>query len=83
MGELFPIATGVLIGGLLGTIAPRLRLPVALTLALVFGMLATVLSGEYKLTWGYLLVDIPLVGVSSAASYLAVGALRRRSLPAS
>lgn len=80
MSELFPVLSGVVIGVALGAIAPNLRVPIALALALVIGFVATVISGEYSLTWGYLLVDIPLVGVSTATSYLVARAIRLRSL---
>jgi hypothetical protein len=80
MNELFPVLSGVVIGIALGAIAPKLRIPVALTLALVLGFVATVISGEYSLSWGYLLVDIPLVGVATATSYLVARAIRLRSL---
>ena len=44
-------------------------LPVAsgLVLIIAFGVLATVVSGEYLVSWSFLLIDIPLVTVSAAA----------------
>jgi hypothetical protein len=34
------------------------------------GLLATVISGEYKIAWEFLLVDIPLVAASAWVGYL-------------
>jgi len=76
MFELFPIACGVLAGALVGLIRPSLRVPVGAALAIALGTLATVLSGEFKTSWGFLLIDIPLVAVSAAASNLLVARIR-------
>ena len=42
----------------------------------MLGTLATVVTGEFKLSWGYLLVDIPLVGL---AAFLALVSVRHLS----
>lgn len=65
MNELFPILGGLAIGGLVGLIRPQLRLWVAAILAIVVGVLATVISGEFLVSWGFLLIDIPLVALSA------------------
>lgn len=59
MHELFPIAAGLLIGSGLQFGRPSLRLPVAIAAAVVIGFLATVISGEYKIGWEFLAIDIP------------------------
>ncbi|MCS7051078.1 MAG: hypothetical protein NZL87_05645 [Thermomicrobium sp.] len=62
MGELLPISAGVVVGLLCWRIAsPRLRTAVLVILSVVFGALASFLTGELALTWGFLLIDIPLV----------------------
>lgn len=76
MNELFPILSGATVGVALGLAASRLRLPIVIAAALVLGTLATIISGEYKIGWEFLLVDIPLVGISSVVGWLAVGAVR-------
>jgi hypothetical protein len=76
MFELFPIACGLLAGALVGLIRPSLRVPVGAALAIVLGTLATVLSGEFETSWGFLLVDIPLVALSATASNLLVSRFR-------
>lgn len=75
MNELLPVLSGLVVGGSLGLCAPRKRPRVAALASVVLGLLATVVSGEYAVSWGYLLVDVPLVAVSAAA-----GAAATRSL---
>jgi hypothetical protein len=61
MQELFPFGCGLLLGAVLGYVRPAIRLPVGGLLAVVLGVVATVVTGEFKASWGYVLVDIPLV----------------------
>jgi hypothetical protein len=70
VNEIFPIVSGVVVGVGLALVAPRLRLPIAFAAALVLGLIATIISGEYKLAWEFLLVDIPLVAAASWVGYL-------------
>jgi hypothetical protein len=65
MHELLPIAAGLLMGVALTLIAPRLRLWVGMLASVVLGIVATVISGEYQIGWEFLLIDIPLVAISS------------------
>lgn len=78
MDELFPVVAGLVVGTLLGGLAPRLRLVVGALAAVTLGVAATVLSGEYRIGWEFLLVDIPLVAVSAVVSLLATRGVRRR-----
>jgi hypothetical protein len=76
MGELtevFPVLTGILIGIGLGWVRPQARLWLGSTLAILGGLLATIVSGEFRLSWAYLLIDIPLV---AGASILALAVTR-------
>lgn len=68
MHELLPIISGLVTGLLLGLVRPRTRLPLGVGAAVALGVLATVVSGEFRISWAFLLVDIPLVGMSSAAA---------------
>ncbi|MGH3145151.1 MAG: hypothetical protein ACRDTR_05045 [Rubrobacter sp.] len=43
-------------------------MPVGALLIVAFGVLATVVSGEYLISWSFLLIDIPLIAPSAAAS---------------
>ncbi len=70
MNELFPIAAGLLCGLLLGTVTARRKVIVGLAFSVVAGVLATMLSGEWRISWAFLLIDIPLVAVSAVAGDL-------------
>jgi len=80
MHELLPFALGLLLGAILGYVRPNLRLSAGAALAVVFGVLATVVSGEFKLSWGYLLFDIPLVACVAVLSLMVTRRLRTGSL---
>ncbi len=75
MTELFPIVAGLLCGLLLGTLTARRRVLVGLAFSVMAGALATVVSGEWRISWAFLLIDIPLVAVSAV-----VGDLLSRSV---
>jgi len=68
--ELFPIVAGLLCGLLLGSLTARRRVIVGLAFSLVAGVLATVVSGEWRISWAFLLIDIPLVALSAVAGDL-------------
>jgi hypothetical protein len=78
MQELFPIASGLILGSALTLIRPRMRLAVGVAASVVLGTLATVVSGEYRIGWEFLLIDIPLVALCSGAAFATVRAMRRR-----
>lgn len=78
MNELFPILGGLAVGVTLGALRPRTRIVVGFLAAVVVGGLATVLSGESQVSWGYLLVDIPLAGLSSVAAMFVARRLHGR-----
>jgi hypothetical protein len=74
--ELLPVASGIVLGSVLGLLRPSVRVPVGLVLIVVFGVVATVVSGEYLISWSFLLIDIPLVAVSAAAGLYVTHRLR-------
>lgn len=76
MEELLPVASGLVLGAILGLLRPSLRVPVGVTLIIVLGVVATVASGEYLISWSFLLIDIPLVAVSAAAGLFVTHRLR-------
>ena len=76
MEELFPVASGLIVGGILGLIRPSMRFWVGAVLAIILGVLATVVSGEYAISWGFLLIDIPLVAISATAGLALVRRVR-------
>ena len=75
MTELFPIVAGLLCGLVLGSVTARRRVLVGLAFSVVAGVLATVVSGEWRISWAFLLIDIPLVALSAV-----VGDLLSRSV---
>lgn len=78
--EVLPIISGIMSGLVLGTVTARRRPWVWAVLSIFLGLAATVVSGEFKTTWAYLVIDIPLVGAASAASFLASRNVRLRRL---
>jgi hypothetical protein len=77
--ELLPVASGLIIGSILGLIRPSARVPVGAILIVAFGVLATIVSSEYLISWSFLLIDIPLVALSAAASLFVTHRLRQSS----
>jgi hypothetical protein len=77
MQELIPLTAGLCLGAALGLIRPGLRLAVGAVMAVVLGFFATVITGEFRASWGYLLFDIPLVAVSAGLGWLAGRRVRR------
>ncbi len=74
--EILPVASGLVIGLILGLLRPSLWVPIVMVLIITFGVLATVVSGEYLISWSFLLIDIPLVAVSAAAGLFVTHRLR-------
>lgn len=83
MQELLPLGAGLLLGMLLGVVKPALRLPLGVGLAAVLGLLATVVTGEARISWSYVLIDIPIVGIGAVIGVLTGQRLRRVSGDAS
>ena len=77
MHELFPILSGVALGVALGLLRRGIRILFGIAVAVVLGTTATVISGEYKIGWESLFIDIPLVGLTAAATLASARALRR------
>jgi hypothetical protein len=77
MHELFPIAAGLLAGAFLTLVRPTVRLPLGVLAAVAIGVLATVVSGEFRMGWEFLLVDIP----GAALAVFAGNALTQRVRP--
>lgn len=78
-GELFPVVCGLFVGSVLGLIRPSMRPWLGVLLAIGCGIVATLISGEFEVSWAFLLIDIPLVGVSAIASLLVMRWLRRQA----
>ena len=62
MHELFPLTSGLIIGGLVQLIRDRRQRVIALVaLCIIFGALASFVSGELEVSWGFLTIDAALV----------------------
>lgn len=79
MNEILPLTAGLVAGILMGGLAPRLRLRYAVVVAVVIGVLATVISGEYVVSWGFLLFDIPLAALATMLGLTISRAVRLRA----
>jgi hypothetical protein len=76
--ELGPILSGLVLGGLLGRLpAQRHAVLVGALVVPLLALLATFTSGELRLTWGFVLVDIPMVGLPACMGYFAFCVRRR------
>jgi hypothetical protein len=69
MVELFPVVSGAVLGILVAALRPSLRLWVGVLVSILLGVAATVVSGEFQIGWEYVLIDIPLVAVSTGLSF--------------
>jgi hypothetical protein len=78
MQELVPLVSGFAVGLALGAIRPSLQLWVGACLAVVLGVAATIVTGEFKTTWAFVLIDIPLVAVAAFCGVAVARSLARR-----
>jgi len=79
MHETFPILAGILIGLIGGSVRRRRFTTAALAvIAVGVGFVAAIASGEYELSWGFVVFDVDqVVVVAMLAARLAVLRLRR------
>jgi hypothetical protein len=76
MDELFPIVGGILLGFAFAGFAPLQPLWIRITLVVVLGVAATVLSGEAEQSWGFVLVDIGEVGLLAWIAHVGARAFK-------
>lgn len=72
MQELFPVMMGLVLGPILSIFRPSRRVRLGSVLIACAGASATLLSGEFRIHWSFVLIDTLLVAVSASASLLAV-----------
>jgi hypothetical protein len=76
VNEVFPLAAGIMLGFVVsGTPAAQRRLLLAV-LGLLFGLLASLLSGELQMSWSFWMLDSLFVICAAAA----VGRVFRTSI---
>jgi hypothetical protein len=80
MDEVFPVLAGVIVGLVVPTVVSRsnVRWIALVALSVVFGVVATWISGELAISAAYLLIDIAQVLGAAIATVVLVGAWRRR-----
>jgi hypothetical protein len=78
MHELLPIVGGFLLGVLVSRLRPTLARPIGAGGAIAIGVAATIISGEFRLSWDFLAIDIPGTALAVASGYLAAPFLRAR-----
>ena len=72
--ELFPIFGGLSLGCVARILFQRSRRGAVILAAVVIAISATVTSGEFLQSWGFLLVDISLVAISGVIGFFATSA---------
>ena len=82
MNEMLPIALGLASGALMGTLTMRRGLAAWLVLSVLLGIAATVLTGEWHVSWAFLLIDIPLVACAALVGHLVARSAAGRWLTA-
>jgi hypothetical protein len=70
MRELLPIAGGFLLGLLASRLRPVFALTVAVSGTIVIGVAATIVSGEFRVSWDFLAIDVPGTALAVASGYL-------------
>jgi len=80
MHEVLPVVAGIVVGLLAYRVDSRyIKLAILLGLSVIFGVMATVVSGEVLISWGFFPVDIALVLLAAAATTVVVTRWQRRS----
>ena len=79
MDEVFPVLAGVIVGLVVPTVVSRsnVRWIALVALSVVFGVVATWISGELAISAAYLLIDIAQVLGAAIATTVLVGVWRR------
>jgi hypothetical protein len=76
MQELIPVGFGLLLGAMLGFARPSVGPLFGAAGVLLLGFAASAVTGELEVSWGFLLVDVPLVAL---AAFVALQVGRRLS----
>lgn len=80
MQELFPVVSGIIAAVATAQMAaPRTRLVTLVAASLVVGFLASLLSGELVISWGFIWVDALIVLAVASVTVVAMTAWTRRT----
>lgn len=75
--ELFPLTGGFLLGCLAHFLHKRARGLMILAAVVAVAVCATVASGEFRESWGFLVVDMSLVAVAAVCGYALMSMIDR------
>ena len=79
VSEVFPMIAGVLTGLICAyRMNPRIKYVLWAIMTIAFGVIATFISGEYRESWLFVLLDMLWVGAVSYGIILALVVYRRR-----
>ena len=67
MAELFPVLAGLAVGVVLAALRPGVQRALGAVCAVLLGVAATIVSGEYLVGWEFLLIDVPLAAAGTVA----------------
>ncbi len=80
MHEVLPIVSGIALAVLTQRlVAPRWKLAVLVALSLLVGFVASLISGELSLSWGFIGVDALLVLIAAAITLALTTAWQHRT----
>jgi hypothetical protein len=80
MNELFPVLAGLLLGLLMARFPSRRNIIVLCALAVLCGVTATLISGEYRLSWVYAVFDIAQAVGAEFAGFILMRLLRHKGI---
>ncbi len=81
MHELFPVLAGLIIGAVTWQVPMRRHRTLALVLlSIIAGVAASFISGELFVSWGFLLVDIPVVFLAALGMLAGISLWQRRTV---
>jgi len=75
--EFLPILGGLALGIFARAISKRIPVWMAAFGAFALALCATIVSGEFRLSWGFLMVDLLLVSAAAAAGYMTLATLQK------
>jgi uncharacterized membrane protein YeaQ/YmgE (transglycosylase-associated protein family) len=80
MQETFPFVAGCVIGVFIQKIGtPKLKMVAFVVLCVIFGAIASFISGELSVSWGFLTVDAVLVWLGAFVSTSLIFGWRHRA----
>ncbi len=77
--EAFPVVGGLVLGSVARLTYHATRRVSYVLALIVLAFCATVASGEFRQSWGYLLADLAIVSTAAVGAYVLVGLAARRS----